>query len=317
MYSIINDPSLNTINNNSITYPNNLYYNNNLIVYQNIINNYINYFQHTLHYLENCNYTMQQLNVNLYNSINPNVNTNPYYNNNNQQYNNNHQYNNNQHYNNNNQQYNNNQHYNNNYSSNNTDMNNINNDVVNSVASNNLASNSVASNNVAINTISDNDNLVTPSFRFPDILLQAINNINNYYREYNQDDNQDNYQNSIEYFREISNKNIDDVIINNINRKYFYEIRNPINIECGITQEEFSQDDEVAVIEECGHIFTYNNLFQWCRTNLTCPNCRYNMLIGQNLIKYTENDNTQFYIFTPTQIAEFITFRSRNILEST
>lgn len=274
MYSIINDPSLNTINNNSITYPNNLYYNNNLFVYQNIINNYINYFQHTLHYLENCNYTMQQLNVNLYNSINPNLNTNPYYNNNNQ-------------------------HYNNNYSSNNTDMNN---DFINNPANNNVAS----------NTDSDNDNLVTPSFRFPDILLQAINNINTYYREYNLSDD----QNSIEYFREISNKNIDDVIINNINRKYFYEIRNPINIECGITQEEFSQDDEVAVIEECGHIFTFNNLFQWCRTNLTCPNCRYNMLIGQNLIKYTENDNTQFYIFTPTQIAEFITFRSRNILES-
>lgn len=295
MYSIINDPSLNTINNNSITYPNNLYYNNNLIVYQNIINNYINYFQNTLHYLENCNYTMQQLNINLYNSIIPNVNTNPYYNNNNHQYNNNQQYNNNH-------QYNNNQHYNNNYSSNNTDMNN-----------NNVPNNIVPNNNVASNTNSDNDSLVTPSFRFPDILLQAINNINSYYREYNQSDD----QNSIEYFREISNKNIDDVIINNINRKYFYEIRNPINIECGITQEEFSQDDEVAVIEECGHIFTYNNLFQWCRTNLTCPNCRYNMLIGQNLIKYTENDNTQFYIFTPTQIAEFITFRSRNILEST
>lgn len=284
MYSIINDPSLNTINNNSITYPNNLYYNNNLIVYQNIINNYINYFQHTLHYLENCNYTMQQLNVNLYNSINPHLNNNPYYNNTNH-------------------------HYNNNYSSNNTDMNN---DVINNPANNNVPNNNVPNNNVSSNTNSDNDSLVTPSFRFPDILLQAINNINNYYREYNQSD----YQNSIEYFREISNKNIDDVIINNINRKYFYEIRNPINIECGITQEEFSQDDEVAVIEECGHIFTYNNLFQWCRTNLTCPNCRYNMLIGQNLIKYTENDNTQFYIFTPTQIAEFITFRSRNILES-
>lgn len=294
MYSVINDSSLNTINNNSITYPNNLYYNNNLIIYQNIINNYINYFQDTLRYLETCNYTMLQLNVNLYNSINPNVNTNPYYNNNNQYYNNNNQY------------------YNNNYSSNNTDMNNINNDVVNSVASNNLASNSVASNTVSSNINSDNDSLVTPSFRFPDILLQAINSINNYYREYNQSDD----QNNIEYFREISNKNIDDVIINNINRKYFYEIRNPINIECGITQEEFNQDDEVAVIQECGHIFTYNNLFQWCRSNLTCPNCRYNMLIGQNLIKYTENDNTQFYIFTPTQIAEFITFRSRNILES-
>jgi hypothetical protein len=225
---------------------------------------------------------MQQLNVNLYNSINPNVNNNPYYNNTNQHYNNN------------------NQQYNNNYSFNNTD---INNDFINNPANNNVAS----------NTGGDNDDLVSPSFRFPDILLQAINNINSYYREYNQSDD----QNSIEYFREISNKNIDDVIINNINRKYFYEIRNPINIECGITQEEFSQDDEVAVIEECGHIFTYNNLFQWCRSNLTCPNCRYNMLIGQNLIKYTENDNTQFYIFTPTQIAEFITFRSRNILEST
>jgi len=67
----------------------------------------------------------------------------------------------------------------------------------------------------------------------------------------------------------------------------YRDIVEPTNNSCPISLEPFSEDDTVAVIRQCGHIFKQNQLIQWFSSNCRCPVCRYDI---RNYI-YSENNN--------------------------
>ena len=224
--------------------------NNPNIVQYNLINNYINYFQNTVDYLENCNTILRRLNTNMFNTQTHNYNNQNY---NNQNYNN--------------------ENDNNNYNNENDNRNDI--------------------SQVIIMSINPYERLTTIPYR----LLMSGRRTNN------------TSDNMLEYYRQLSNNNIHNIIINNIEKVQYGDIVSPLNNQCGITQEDFLENNEVAIIKSCKHIFTYHNFVHWAFHNLTCPNCRYNLLNNQNLIKYSESDSTDFYIFTSSELNDFINFR--------
>jgi predicted nucleic acid-binding Zn-ribbon protein len=67
----------------------------------------------------------------------------------------------------------------------------------------------------------------------------------------------------------------------------YRDIVEPTNNSCPISLEPFSEDDTVAVIRQCGHIFRQNQLIQWFSSNCRCPVCRYDI---RNYV-HSENNN--------------------------
>jgi hypothetical protein len=59
----------------------------------------------------------------------------------------------------------------------------------------------------------------------------------------------------------------------NITYTTFNELNNPNELTCPITQETFSSDDSVALLE-CGHYFKKDGFMVWARRSRTCPSCR-------------------------------------------
>ena len=57
----------------------------------------------------------------------------------------------------------------------------------------------------------------------------------------------------------------------------YNNIINPINTSCAITHDEFNENDEVIMINECRHIFKRTSLINWLRFRQTCPCCRINL----------------------------------------
>lgn len=51
-------------------------------------------------------------------------------------------------------------------------------------------------------------------------------------------------------------------------------ILNPLNTSCPITHEEFTEYDQVIMINECRHIFKKEPLLNWLNRRQTCPCCR-------------------------------------------
>jgi hypothetical protein len=54
----------------------------------------------------------------------------------------------------------------------------------------------------------------------------------------------------------------------------FSSFENPINTECPIRLEDFSENDMVTQIKKCGHIFNSAELTNWFQNNIKCPVCR-------------------------------------------
>jgi len=54
----------------------------------------------------------------------------------------------------------------------------------------------------------------------------------------------------------------------------FSSFESPINNECPIRLEDFSQNDMVTQIKKCGHIFNSAELTNWFQNNIKCPVCR-------------------------------------------
>jgi len=65
----------------------------------------------------------------------------------------------------------------------------------------------------------------------------------------------------------------------------YCDILNPINRNCPISLENFSDSDNVTVIRYCGHIFNRQQLNTWFRSNCRCPVCRY------DIRNYSSNSN--------------------------
>jgi len=68
---------------------------------------------------------------------------------------------------------------------------------------------------------------------------------------------------------DISNQNIDP----NVTYKKFEELENQNETVCPITQETFSTQDDVAILE-CGHYFKKDAFLVWGRRSTSCPTCR-------------------------------------------
>ena len=63
-------------------------------------------------------------------------------------------------------------------------------------------------------------------------------------------------------------------------------ITEPLNDTCPITQEEFSNNDNVSIIKNCGHIFKTQAIEDWLYQHQTCPICRHNILTNSKIISY-------------------------------
>ena len=67
----------------------------------------------------------------------------------------------------------------------------------------------------------------------------------------------------------------------------------PMNDTCPITQEEFSSNEQVTIIKNCGHIFKNQAIKNWLTQHQTCPICRYNILTNSSIISYINPDNNK------------------------
>jgi hypothetical protein len=128
--------------------------------------------------------------------------------------------------------------------------------------------------------------------------------------EYNEDNDESyEYLNTLntqdeEQYKNLSDENINKIISDNVSFKKFNEIDNPINDTCPISQDDLNGDDDVSIINYCGHIFKKDSLQNWFKQNHTCPSCRYNILTNSNIIKY--KIGTNFYYLTSRQFRVFI-----------
>jgi len=59
----------------------------------------------------------------------------------------------------------------------------------------------------------------------------------------------------------------------NVTYSTFNELENKTETVCPITQETFSEEDNVALLE-CGHYFKKDAFMVWARRSRSCPSCR-------------------------------------------
>lgn len=139
------------------------------------------------------------------------------------------------------------------------------------------------------------------------------NQENEYSNQENENNNQENENNNnneeldsnLELFKRMSDRNLNEIINNNIDELSYNNIDNPINDSCPITQEDFSNNCNVCQIKFCKHNFKKNPLINWLKTNKTCPICRHNILTNSNMISYNINDNTSL-ILTRRQFSRYL-----------
>ena len=103
------------------------------------------------------------------------------------------------------------------------------------------------------------------------------------------------------YYRDLSRQNLINAIATNITKLKYRDLENPIDLMCAITQEEFEPDDDVGIIDNCGHIFKYDSLLSWLIRHQTCPNCRHSILADTNLIRYLDTQTNERLYLTSSQ----------------
>lgn len=74
-------------------------------------------------------------------------------------------------------------------------------------------------------------------------------------------------------------------INNAIETRRFRDIETPHTL-CPIGLQEFQENDVVARIHHCGHVFNLDNLLTWLRHSVRCPVCRYDI---REYVAPTEN----------------------------
>ena len=117
---------------------------------------------------------------------------------------------------------------------------------------------------------------------------------------------------STQDFINLSKYNLESLINNSISKLNYNNIANPLNESCAICQEDFLENEEVTIINECGHIFKSHHIINWLKQDQTCPNCRYNILTNSNIIKYVNSENMNFFLYNN----EFRFFLASNIIDS-
>ena len=177
----------------------------------------------------------------------------------------------------------------NNYSNNNSNSNSINNSNSNSNYSNsnsnsnsNYSNNNINSNN--INNNSNNNNI-------------NGNNINSNNNNSSQNAHLINY--TLEDYENLSNINMTALIKISTAKINYCCVALPLNDTCPITQEEFTSNDQVTIIKNCGHIFNTRAINNWLHQHQTCPVCRHNILTNSKLISYINPDtNKKLFLYS-------------------
>jgi hypothetical protein len=72
----------------------------------------------------------------------------------------------------------------------------------------------------------------------------------------------------------------------------FSEISNPINSNCPITLEPFSNNSPITEILGCNHLFGRNALSLWFENNVRCPVCRYDIRNYRNTSSEESKEET-------------------------
>ena len=93
----------------------------------------------------------------------------------------------------------------------------------------------------------------------------------------------------------------------------FSNIINPINTQCPISLEQFTNSSSVTMIKHCKHIFNTTNLMNWFTTNCKCPVCRFDIRdyvnkdasesdLASEHDSESENENETFNNTTPATL---------------
>jgi len=98
---------------------------------------------------------------------------------------------------------------------------------------------------------------------------------------------------TLDDFENLSNVNMRDLVKISTAKITYCCIAVPLNDTCPITQEEFTNNDEVTIIKNCGHIFKTRAINNWLFEHQTCPVCRHNILTNSNIISYINPYNNK------------------------
>jgi hypothetical protein len=129
---------------------------------------------------------------------------------------------------------------------------------------------------------------------------------NNQNEETNEETTEEREERINNHYRELSRQNLINAIATNITKLKYRDLPNPIDNMCAITQEEFEPDDDVGIIDNCGHIFKYDSLLNWLIRHQTCPNCRHSVLTDTNLIRYTDTETNERLYLTNSQFRRHV-----------
>jgi hypothetical protein len=155
-----------------------------------------------------------------------------------------------------------------------TYLNNTNNNIMTLLLNNSHLYNNYLRNNTNANT-PNNTNANTPN-------NTNANSQNAYLLNY-----------TLEDYENLSNVNIKALVQICTAKINYCCIAVPLNDTCPITQEEFSTNEEVTIIKNCGHIFKNQAIKNWLTQHQTCPICRYNILTNSSIISYINPDNNK------------------------
>ena len=111
-----------------------------------------------------------------------------------------------------------------------------------------------------------------------------------------------------EYFEELSLRNLQTIITNNVTECSFCLLCEPLNDSCSITHEDFLPQHKVTKINGCGHIFNSKAINAWLITHQSCPNCRYNILSNSNIISYNVQESDITFFFNIEDLIKFFCF---------
>ena len=113
---------------------------------------------------------------------------------------------------------------------------------------------------------------------------------------------------NLEYFEELSLRNLQTIITNNVTECSFCSLCEPLNDSCSITHEDFLPQHKVTKINGCGHIFNSKAINAWLITHQSCPNCRYNILSNSNIISYNVQESDITFFFNIEDLIKFFCF---------
>ena len=163
--------------------------------------------------------------------------------------------------------------------------------------------------NNSINYLNNNNNnimtlLINNSYLCNNYLYNNTNNNTNNSTN-NNTNNNTNTQNAyllnytLEDYETLSNENMNALVQIATAEIHYGCIASPMNDTCPITQEEFSSNEEVTIIKNCGHIFKNKAIINWLIQHQTCPICRHNILTNSKLISYINPDtNKKLFLYS-------------------